>query len=160
MEINEYLLRFFQIVKEMENLDFFSGVSKLSRTEFRMLREIVMEEEKGKKIISSELARRLGITRSAVSQIVTKLEKRGVVQRVDSPIDHKIAYVCLSDSAVAVFEEQCREANEIMERVVNELGEEKLKRLFSSYEEFCRAAMRVQNERRGEGTDGADGAQS
>lgn len=149
MEINEYLVKFFQIVREMENLDFFSGVSKLSRTEFRLLREIVMEEEKGKMIISSELARRLGITRSAVSQIVTKMEERGIVQRVDSPTDRKIAYIRLSESSLAVFEEQCKEANGIMRQVIAELGEEKMKELFAAFEEFCKVCARVQNDRTG-----------
>ena len=136
MEINEYLIKFFQIVRDMENMDFFAGMAKLSRTEFRLLREVVMEEEKGRSIISSELARRLGITRSAISQIVTKLEAKGIVKRVDSPTDRKIAYIRLSDSSLAVFEEQCKEANAIMERVVELLGEDKMNAFFAAYEQF------------------------
>ena len=49
MEINEYLVKFIQIVKEMESLDFFMVGAKLSKTEFRLLREIIMEGEKIKK---------------------------------------------------------------------------------------------------------------
>ena len=115
MEINEYLVKSFQLVRDMENMDFFAGVARLSRTEFRLLREVVMEEQKGRSIISSELARRLGITRSAISQIVTKLEQKGIVKRIDSPTDRKIAYIRIADSAISVFNEQCQEANAIME---------------------------------------------
>ena len=85
MEINEYLIKLIQTTKDLECLDFFTGDAQLGKTEFRLLREIVMEGENGGKIISSQLARRLGITRSAVSQIVTKLEKKNIVKRVDSP---------------------------------------------------------------------------
>lgn len=150
MEINEYLIKFFQIVRDMENTDFFAGVSKLSRTEFRLLREVVMEEEeKGKSIISSELARRLGITRSAISQIVTKLEMKGIVKRVDSPTDRKIAYIRLSDSSLTVFEEQCKEANAIMERVVELVGEEKMNAFFHAYEAVGDAVAKAIKEAKG-----------
>lgn len=137
MEINEYLIKIFQIAKNMESLGLFRGEAVLSKTEFRLLREIIMEGEKGKDIISSELARRLGITRSAISQLVTKMERRGIVQRVESPSDKKIAYIRLSDKAYATFEEQCRQANAVMERITAEYGEERLKQLISAYDEFA-----------------------
>ena len=139
MEINEYLGQFIQIMKEMEGLDLFAETARLSRTEFRMVREILMEREKGRDIISSELARRLGVTRSAVSQIVTKLEERGIVKRVGAPNDKKIAYVQLSDHSLAVFNEQCAQANAIMEYVGETLGDEKMKQIVTLYREFCGA---------------------
>ena len=111
MEINEYLVSFFNIVREIESINMFEQKSKLSGTEFRMLREIILEREKGKDIISSELSRRLGITRSAVSQIVTKLEKKNIVKRTASDTDRKIAYVRLSDHALALFSEQCEQGH-------------------------------------------------
>ncbi len=143
MEINEYLLKLFQTLKDMEDLDLFADAAKLTKTEFRLIREILLEWERGKDIISSELARRLGITRSAVSQVVTKLEKQDIVKRTPSPNDHKIAYIKLSDRCLAIFEEQCREANAIMEYVVDELGEEKMQQLISVYDEFAAALGRA-----------------
>ncbi len=143
MEINVYLLKLFQTIKDMEELNLFADAAKLSKTEFRMLQEIIMEGEKGKNIISSELARRIGITRSAVSQVVTKLEKQGIVTRKASPTDKKIAYVCLSEHSLAVFNEQCRQANEIMEGVEKELGAEKLQGLMTAYDEFAATFRKV-----------------
>ncbi len=145
MEINEYLIKLIQIAKDMENLGLFSE-AKLSKTEFRLLREVLMEREQGRNIISSELARRLGITRSAVSQLIAKMEKRNIVKRVDSPTDKKIAFVQLSDEAYGVFETQCKQANEMMERITKELGEEKLSSLVSAYDEFLAVFQRVTNE--------------
>ncbi len=149
MEINEYLLKLFQIIKDMDDLNLFADAAKLSKTEFRMLREIIMEGEQGRYVISSELARRLEITRSAVSQIVTKLEGQNIVRRVASPTDRKIAYICLSEHALAVFEEQCRQANAIMEHVVKELGEEKMHALLTAYDEFVGAFRRAKDAHRG-----------
>ena len=143
MEINEYLIKCFQLMRNMENIDFFPGVHELSRTEFRLLREVILEAEKGKSIISSELARRLGITRSAVSQLVTKMEKDGVVNRVASPTDRKIAYIRLSENSRVVFEEQCRKANATMERIVAEVGEDKVRDFFNLYDEFSKSIDKV-----------------
>ncbi len=143
METNEYLVKLFKIIKDMESLDLFSDAAKLSKTEFRLIREIVMEGKEGRSIISSELARRLGITRSAVSQVVTKLEQRDVVKRTAAPDDRKIAYIRLSDRSMAIFEEQCKQANTIIEAVVEELGEAKVQKLIADYEEFSAALGRA-----------------
>ncbi len=150
MEINEYLLKLFQTIKDMENVDLFADAAKFSKTEFRLLREVVMEGEKGGDIISSELARRLGITRSAVSQIITKLEARDIVKRTPSATDKKIAYIRLSERAVAAFEAQCSEANAILGKVVEDLGEEKVQALISSYDEFTESLLRARKAYRAE----------
>ncbi len=138
MEINEYLVSFFNIVREIESINMFEQKSKLSGTEFRMLREIILEREKGKDIISSELSRRLGITRSAVSQIVTKLEKKNIVKRTASDTDRKIAYVRLSDHALALFSEQCDHANRVISQVVQIYGEDKMNELVAACKELSR----------------------
>ena len=144
MEINEYLLRLFQVIKDSGNQDLFAGASSaLSRTEFRLLREIVYEQERGNDIISSELARRLGITRSAISQIVGKLEKRGIVERVDSPTDRKIAYVRLSKYAKAVYDAQCSRVNAIMELVEKDIGTDQIELLILQLQKFAEAMGRA-----------------
>lgn len=136
MELNHHLLLLLQTIKRMEEIDLFADAAKLSRTEFRLLREVITEENRGKSIISSELARRLGITRSAISQIVSKLEAKDLVRRDPSPTDRKIAYVRLSDRAVALFDDQCREANEIISYLVDDIGEGRLLELVARSEEF------------------------
>ena len=143
MEFNEYLQKLFSIGKRTEELNFFADAAKLTKTEFRLLREIVAEGEKGKNIISSELARRLGITRSAISQIVTRLEARGNIIRKSSPTDRKIFYVCLSERTYAIYDEQCKQANEIMDLVLADLGEERVQALIAESEEFIAALGRA-----------------
>ena len=145
MESGKYLNKLILTVKFMEGLDIMPASVNLSQTEFRLIREIVMEREAGKKIISSELARRLNVTRSAVSQIVSKLEKRGVVERQPSPTDRKIFYVVLSESSLNVFKKQCDEANKLIDRVVEVFGKEKADRLIELYEEFARTFDRVRD---------------
>ena len=137
MESGKYLNKLILTVKFLEGLDMMPANVSLTQTEFRLIREIVMEREAGKKIISSEIARRLNITRSAVSQLVTKLEKRGVVERTPSPTDKKIYYIVLSEASLNIFRQQCEEANKLINRVVEVFGKEKADQLIELYEEFA-----------------------
>ncbi len=148
MENGKYLSKLILTVKFMEGLNVLPGSVNLSQTEFRLIREIVMEREAGNKIISSELARRLNVTRSAVSQLVTKLENRGIVKRTASPTDRKIFYVVLTESSLSVFQQQCEEANKLINRVVEEFGKEKADQLISLCEEFADVFEKVRGENR------------
>ena len=143
IEINEYLLKLFHLVKDLGDIDFFWGRAKLSRTEFRILWEVANEQCEGRDIISSELARRIGITRSAVSQIVAKLEKNGIVKRIGSTFDRKIAYIRLTDEATETFLQQAQQANEFAERVLAEFGRERLDKLLDESREFSELCYRL-----------------
>lgn len=129
MELNDYAIRLFQVMEELESLKFFGECEKLSRTEGRLLKEVISEYAKGRDIISSELARRLGVTRSAVSQLVTKLEEQDIVARTAAPDDRKIAYIRLSEHALAQFEEKCKQLNELLETCANKFGKDRMQRL-------------------------------
>lgn len=146
MESGKYLNKLILTVKFMEGIDMMPTNANLTQTEFRLIREIVMEREAGNQIISSELARRLNITRSAVSQLVTKLEKRGIVKRAASPTDRKIFYVVLSDASLAVFNQQCSEANKLINQVVGEFGKEKTDKLIELAEEFAAVFDKLRKE--------------
>ena len=75
-----------------------------------------------------------------------RIVKDGVVKRVASPTDRKIAYIELSDESRAVFEAQCAEANDIMDRVVRRMGEERIRELIATYDDFFAALTQVQEE--------------
>ncbi len=143
MEINKYLIKLIEAAKGLEGMDFFMGKASLSKTEFRLLQEVVMEQEKGNDIISSELARRLGITRSAVSQIVTKLEEKDIVKRTAAQYDRKIAYIRLSDHARTMFSQQCMRANAAMEELETQFGKKRLERFIAEYDELSKAFCKI-----------------
>ena len=60
MELNDYAVRLFNTLEEVNALKLFGDSAKLSRTEFRLLREVVSERSKGRDIISSERGDALG----------------------------------------------------------------------------------------------------
>ena len=129
MELNSYAMQLFGIMRTVDELKLFGDPKKLSRTELKLVMEVLSERAKGRDIISSELARRLGITRSAVSQIVTKLEANHILIRSGAPEDKKIAYIRLSDYAAEKFELQCRLINELFDACAKKFGNERMQRL-------------------------------
>lgn len=156
VEINTYVIKLLQTIKDMENLEFFTESDLLNKTEFRLLQEVIVEGEQGNMLISAELARRLKVTRSAVSQIVCKLEERGIIERVPAGDDKKIAYIKLTDKTVELFNEQLKHVNEFMEGVVEEYGENKLKELIRAYDEFSAIMTRRQEEAKQEKLKGGE----
>lgn len=145
IELNPYLIRLLEIAQGLDTAQLFPEVSKLTKTEFRILREIIVEEQQGNHIISSELARRVGVTRSAISQIVTKLEERNVLKRTDAPDDKKIAYVELSDKAHGLFDKECEQVNFNMEKIVNEFGAQKMDNWLKQCDELIEIVARLTN---------------
>lgn len=129
MEFNGYAMQLFGIMRTVDELKLFGDPTRLSRTELKLVMEVLAERSKGRDIISSELAKRLGITRSAISQIVTKLEEKDILVRADAPDDRKIAYIRLSDRAIEAFERQCREIDELFTACSEKFGKDRMQRL-------------------------------
>ena len=77
-----YLKEIFTLVRKVETLTTADKKTLFNNTEFRMLGEIICAKYAGKRVISTQLAQILGVTRSAISQMVSRLEEQGVVKRV------------------------------------------------------------------------------
>ena len=67
-------------MRKATNLKLESKKKTLNGTELRLLSEVIYANSKGERLISTRLAKRLNVTRSAISQIVNNLEKRGIVK--------------------------------------------------------------------------------
>lgn len=152
MELNDYAIRLFKTIEDVDSFKLFGDSATLSGTEVRLLREVVSERSKGRDIISSELARRIGVTRSAVSQLVTKLEERDILVRTAAPDDKKIAYIRLSEHALTAFEAQCREINGLLEACVEKFGKDRARRLSVDAADFIDLMKKGREERFGKTT--------
>lgn len=139
MEGNNLMQEIYAIGKRLEELKIFHRAMPFNNTEMQMMREIIAAKERGSRVISSGLAKLLGITRSAVSQMVKKLESKGVVRRVPDSRDKKIAYIELSDKARSIYEESRARVNGLLERIVEKLGEEKVEHFITGTNEFIDA---------------------
>ena len=139
MEGSNLMQEMYAIGKRLEELKIFHRAMPFNNTEMQMMREIIAAKERGSRVISSGLAKLLGITRSAVSQMVNKLESKGVVRRVPDSRDKKIAYIELSEKARSIYEESRARVNGLLERIVEKLGEEKVEHFITGTNEFIDA---------------------
>ena len=64
---------------------------EFNRTELRLLNEVVSAQYQNEHIISTQLAKRIGVTRSSVAQMVADLERRNVLRRLPAEDNKKIA---------------------------------------------------------------------
>ena len=104
------------------------------------MNEIVYATGAGERLISTQLADRLGITRSAVSQIVGKLEKDGAIRRLPDEVDKKIAYVELTDEMAAKYKTIVEHYTSFVGKVIAYMGVHKMDKLLTLVDEF-RAAV-------------------
>ena len=138
----EYLLRIISIIRTMENISFVDKKTCLNDSEVRMLSEIFTAQSEGKRLISTQLADRLNITRSAISQMVNKLEKMGVVNRIPDEVDKKIAYIELSNLAHEKYLEAKEEAGRELGEIISIFGVAKFEKLCALSEAFVKAVSK------------------
>ena len=131
-----YFAEFCFLMKAKDGLLPVQGESKLNRTELRLISEVISTQYEGGHVISTQLAKRIGVTRSAVSQMVARLEEQGVLRRVDAPNDRKIAYVEIADGALQKYGEELNRALEVMEEIVTQFGEENFEQMCALFRGF------------------------
>lgn len=142
----EYLAKIFKLIRSRDEIAFVDTKTHFNKTELRLISEVIATKTEGKRVISTQLAKRLGVTRSAISQIVNRLEERGVITRVSSNQDKKIAYIELSDTILDEYGEDIENSKRFVGALVNEFGEENFNKLCELTESFVALAKaRIKN---------------
>ena len=133
---DKYLNALFALLKRNNGVIIADKKTHYNDTEIRLLYEVLMAKERGERLISTQIAKLLGVTRSAISQVVNRLEAEGVVVRVADDVDRKIAYIEVTESTLAVYEQDKAVCADFIERVVEKFGEEKFDTLCVLFDEF------------------------
>ncbi len=131
-----YLKELFSLIRKMETLAISDHKTRFNSTELRMLSEIVSAKYMGKRMISTQLAKSLKVTRSAISQMVKRLEKQNIVKRVPDDLDRKIAYIELTDEAQASYHADLERCVNFVERIVEKFGVERFNEMTALMNEF------------------------
>lgn len=137
-----YLGKIQAMTRKMQNVVFLRGKKSFNNSEMRMLEEIVMADKKKEKLISTELADRVGVTRSAISQMVNRLSAKGLVKRVPDDVDRKIAYIQLDGKAKEMYMAQRKRMGDSVSKVIAEFGAEKVNQMLKLVDEFSTAVYR------------------
>ncbi len=132
----KYLGAIFALLKKRDGMAISDKKTRFNDTELRMLSEILAAKYEGRRLISTQLATLLGVTRAAVSQIVNRLEEQGVVVRVADDVDKKIAYIEVTEETLASYEDDLKICLDFIGRVVEKFGEENFTKMCELYDEF------------------------
>ena len=133
---DKYLNDIFTMMKYMDNVTISDRETRFNSTEIRLIGQILAFRYVGKRLISTQLAQLLGVTRSAVSQIVNHLEGEGILRRVPDDVDRKIAYIEMTELAEARYEEVRRALYSFTGKCVDRFGEEKFDQVCALLDEF------------------------
>ena len=103
--------------------------ANISCSELNVLKVLCESEKEDKKMNVTELANCLNMTKSASSQLVSKLEKKGFVKRKINLFDKKVNYISITDEARKGYEDNKVKYNEVINKVIEKMGEEDSKQL-------------------------------
>ncbi len=143
----KYLSEVFSMLKKRENLLLTDKKTHFNDTELRLLGEILEAKyQKKDRLISTQLALRLGVTRSAISQIVNRLEAEGVIRRVPDDRDKKIAYIEVREEILEQYEEDIKVCADFITGVVEEFGVERFEQMSALLHEFMDAIEKAKKE--------------
>jgi DNA-binding MarR family transcriptional regulator len=136
----EYFAKLCYFFKAKEELILNSQNSSFNRTEIRMLLEIIFAQYHGERLISTQIAKRIGVTRSAVSQMVMRMEEQGIIRRVPVEGDKKTSYVELSETALKEHGDELEESLNFVGELVEEFGVKNFEKMCELFVEFCEMA--------------------
>lgn len=90
-------------------------------------------------IYVNELAARNGMTKSAVSKSLQKLEKRGMVTRTVDPNNRRNTFVSLAPAGEEFCERQHAHWRAVIERMTEDVGEQRVLDILSGFREIMRS---------------------
>ena len=99
------------------------------------------EVPEGERIRMQELARRVLLSKSGLSQLFTRLERRGLVQRLGDPENLRVTYAILTEEGREALE-RARPAflEEIEERFAGHLNKEEMRTIRQAMRKVIRAS--------------------
>lgn len=133
-------------IKKMFDNNIFNNLD-LSMSELKLLETIDVCSNENEHVNTSDLATKLKISKSAVSQSVNKLEKKGYLNKKLSLKDKKIGYLYLTDECKIKCGEKKAICENIIKRVVEELGEQNILELSALLNSLSNAIEKIREEK-------------
>jgi DNA-binding MarR family transcriptional regulator len=82
-----------------------------------------------KSIAASDLSNQLNITPAAITHILNPLEEAGFITRQKDPTDRRFVMIRLTDKGIKVGKSLLQDAHEVLEGLVQHLGEDNSRKL-------------------------------
>ena len=104
-------------------------VSNFSFNEIVVCRILHSRLADGEPVTASELCQRMQLLKSQINKILTSMESRGYVERRRSETDKRKIEIHLTESAIAVYEQEHERILSIIRHVEESLGDEQARTL-------------------------------
>lgn len=109
----------------------------ISMRDLLILKLIYINELQSNMITSSEISRKMGISRSAISQFVSSLQKRGYIISKADMHDKRKTYLYISDSAKEIIISFNDSLSADIDTIQREMGTERFELLLKLASEAC-----------------------
>lgn len=126
--LNELLVNLFNNILAIEENNLRKQHVELSMTEVHILEAIVKSESN----MMSVVAKYLMVTQGTLTVSVSKLEKKGYVERIKDDEDRRVVRLVITDKARAVLEVHDEFHAQMIDKIVNELDIEEEQELLRS----------------------------
>lgn len=126
--LNELLVNLFNNILAIEENNLRKANVELSMTEVHILEAIVKSESN----MMSAVAKYLMVTQGTLTVSVSKLEKKGYVERIKDDDDRRVVRLLITDKAKEVLEVHDEFHAQMINKVVNELDIEEEQELLRS----------------------------
>jgi DNA-binding MarR family transcriptional regulator len=113
-----------------------------------LINVLIEMQEENQKWNLSEIAKRLGITKAAVSKKICLLEKKKLITRYFEPHDRKNAYVKLTQQSEIMFNKWDAQFAIMIDKVIEKLGEEETILFISLLQKVTNVIDSIQEENR------------
>lgn len=122
--------------KEMERFG-------LTHIEHRLLLAIpIIRNSTGRRVTASDLSRWLFRKQSSISELLTRMEKKGLVKRESHPTNKKVRLIQLTKKGKSLREKGYKEGMSIVKKSISSLSEEEQQQLWVIAGKLRKAAFK------------------
>lgn len=126
--LNELLVNLFNNILAIEESNLRKENVELSMTEVHILEAV----DKSESNMMSAISKYLMVTQGTLTVSVTRLEKKGYVERIRDDVDRRIVRLVLKDKAREVLKVHDEFHSQMIDKIVNELDIEEEQELLES----------------------------
>ncbi|WP_028971829.1 MarR family winged helix-turn-helix transcriptional regulator [Sporomusa ovata] len=91
----------------------------------------------GDGILMSELALRMGVTKGAITQIISRMEVKEFVRRIQHPIDSRATIVSLTKTGILAYQAHHELHKEFYRKLCSQLSPQEIEIFRICIEKFC-----------------------
>ena len=121
-------------------------LADMSLNEMLVCNQLYTHRDDPEYLTASALGRYTRLLKSQVNKILSTMEQKGLIERVQSEQDRRKVYIHLREEAVPRYLQEHGRVMELMDRIVRDIGEENARELTALIHSAIQSAEMFQSE--------------